>query len=173
MSEALSSYDHVVVETGWLVGATSGRERFNTVRDVLSSADDVFVLASSDPEGAARLVEWRAAADIVGPQVPVVAAFGRAPDSRYEREHLAGVVRNNTGQKPFTDIVFLPEDPIVARARWNAELVWRGPWLQVVREVATRSLRYARPLSGGGDRGARKSPGRPRAGAARTASLVP
>jgi hypothetical protein len=173
MSEAVSSYDHVVVETGWLVGATSGRERFNTVRDVLSSADDVFVVASSDPEGAARLVEWRAAADTVGPHVPVVAAFGRAPDSRYEREHLARIIRDNTGQKPFADVIYLPEDPVVARARWNAELVWRGPWLQAVREAVAHALHRPRQLSEPGDSGARRPLPRSRAGAARAGSLVP
>ncbi len=132
LDEATASYDHVFVETSWLVGSPTGRERFSAVRAVLGAADRVVVLASPDPEGAAKLVEWRAAARAAGTKAPCWAAFGRARTSRYERSHLRSLVNSNTGQHPFIDVAFLPEDEVVARARWNAEIVWSGPWLRAV-----------------------------------------
>jgi hypothetical protein len=135
VTEALGIYDEVFVETGWLVAPPSGRERFGAVRDMLVGADRVVVTASADPEGAARLVEWRAAAETAGVSAPCAGVFGRARNSRYERDYLAGVVRANTARRPFARLSFLPEDQTVARARWNAEMVWRCPWLGAVKEL--------------------------------------
>jgi hypothetical protein len=137
LDEALPSYDHVLVETSWLVGSPSARERFAATRAVLARADRVVALAAADPEGAAKLVEWRAAALAAGVSAPCWAAFGRASKSRFEREHLESLVRANTGEHPFAGFVFLPEDPTVARARWNAEMVWKGPWLRALRQLAS------------------------------------
>jgi hypothetical protein len=139
VAEALGLYDEVFIETGWLMAPSSGRERFGAVRDVLVGADRVVVMASADPEGAARLVEWKAAAETAGVSGPSVGVFGRARDSAYERDHLARVVLANTGRKPFTSLSFLPEDQTVARARWNAEMVWRCPWLKAVTELVAAS----------------------------------
>jgi hypothetical protein len=135
LAEAQGAYDEVLIETGWLVGPSSGRDRFGTVRDVLVRADRIVVVASADPEGAARLVEWKAAAETAGVRAPCLGVFGRAPKSRYERDYLARVVQTNTGRRPFSGISFLPEDPAVARARWNAEMVWRCPWLKALKAV--------------------------------------
>jgi hypothetical protein len=157
VDEAASTYDHVLVETSWLVGAPSSRERFSATRAVLGTADRTVVLASADPEGAARLVEWRAAALAAGCKGPGWAAFGRARASRYERGHLADLLRANTGRHPFEDVWFLPEDATVARARWNAEMVWKGPWLKsaraltdavVAKGAAPRRSAPRRPLAG-------------------------
>ncbi len=134
--EAAASYDHVLVETSWLVGAPSGRERFSAARAVLATADRAVVFASADPEGAARLVEWRAAALAADCRAPCWAAFGRARASRYERSHLASLLEANTGRRPFEGVHFLPDDATVARARWNAEAVWKGPWLKAVKSLA-------------------------------------
>ncbi len=136
VEEATASYDRVLVETSWLVGAPSGRERFSAARAVLATADRAVVFASADPEGAARLVEWRAAALATGCRAPCWAAFGRARASRYERSHLASLLEANTGRRPFEGVHFLPDDSTVARARWNAEIVWKGPWLKAVTSLA-------------------------------------
>ncbi|HTT91279.1 MAG TPA: hypothetical protein VMF65_17115 [Acidimicrobiales bacterium] len=136
LEEAATAYDHVLVETSWLVGLPSGRERFGASRAVLAAADRAVVLASADPEGAARLVEWRAAALAAGFRGPGWAAFGRTRPSRYERSHLANVLQVNTGRHPFEAVWFLPEDATLARARWNAEIVWKGPWLRNVNRLA-------------------------------------
>ena len=66
---------------------------------------------------------------------PCAGVFGRARNSRYERDYLAGVVMANTARRPFARLSFLPEDQTVARARWNAEMVWRCPWLGAVKEL--------------------------------------
>lgn len=139
VTEALGMYDEVFIETGWLVGPSSGRERFGAVRDVLVAADRVVVVAGADPEGAARLVEWKAAAETAGVSAPSVAVFGRARDSAFERDYLARVVTVNTGRRPFSSLAFLPEDQTVARARWNAEMVWRCPWLRAVKDLVAAS----------------------------------
>jgi hypothetical protein len=143
VEEAAATYDYVLVETSWLVGAPSGRERFSAARAVLATADRAVVLASADPEGAARLVEWRAAALAAGCKASCWAAFGRARASRYEKSHLASLLQANTGRHPFEGVWFLPEDPTVARARWNAEVVWRGPWLKAVKALVDAAVAKA------------------------------
>ncbi|HMK97019.1 MAG TPA: hypothetical protein VK425_05680, partial [Acidimicrobiales bacterium] len=62
LEEATGAYDHVLVETGWLVALTSARERFSSTTVVLQRAGTVVVVASADPEGAAQLVHWKALA---------------------------------------------------------------------------------------------------------------
>jgi hypothetical protein len=106
---------------------------------VLGAADRIVVVASADPEGAARLVEWKAAAEAAGVSAPSVGVFGRARSNLYERDHLARVVQANTGRRSFSSLSFLPEDQTVARARWNAEMVWRCPWVKAVKEVVAAS----------------------------------
>jgi hypothetical protein len=140
LAEVLGEYDEVFIEIGWLVAPSSGRERFGAVREVLVGADRIVVVASADPEGAARLVEWRAAADTAGVRAPCAGVFGRARNSRYEKDYLACLVLANTGRRPFSGLAFLPEDQMVARARWNAEMVWRCPWLKAVRQLVATSF---------------------------------
>ena len=155
LAEALGRYEHVVVETSWLVGSPGPRERFSAARAVLQKADSIMVLASADPEGASRLVHWKAAAMAAGVTAPCWAVFGRARKSRYERDHLRSLVEVNTGLNPFRGFGFLPEDPTVARARWNAEMVWKGPWARSLRELVATSVAVAgqsgppTPSSGG------------------------
>ena len=139
VAEALGVYDEVFIETGWLVAPSSGRERSGVAREVLVAADRVVVLAGADPEGAARLVEWKAAAETAGVGAPSVAVFGRARDSAFENDYLVRVVMANTGHLPFSSLAFLPEDQAVARARWNAEMVWRCPWLRAVKDLVAAS----------------------------------
>jgi hypothetical protein len=138
--EAVSSYDCVLVEASWLVGSPTARERFSATRALLQRAASVVVLAAPDPEGAARLVQWKSVALAHGIEAPTWAAFGRARPSRYERSHLGSIVESNTGRYPFARIVFLPEDPLVARARWNGELVWKGPFQRAVGALATEAV---------------------------------
>jgi hypothetical protein len=133
--ESAASYDYVLVETGWLVGSPSTRERFSAARKVLQMAGSIVVMAAADPEGAARLVQWKASALAAGVGVPCWAAFGRARKSRYEKDHLRGLVEANTGRHPYSGFVFLPEDAAVERARWNAEIAGKGPWQSAVRDL--------------------------------------
>ncbi len=132
--EAVVPYDHVMVEAGWLVDRSVPGPRLPAA-PVVRRADYVVVVGAADPEGAARLVEWRAAAVAAGVTAPCWAVFGRSPASRYERDHLRSLVEANTGRSPFAGVAFLPDDPVVARARWNAELVWKGPWRKAVRAL--------------------------------------
>ena len=140
LAEAVGSYDYVLVETSWLVGTPSSRERFSAARAVLQKADSVVVFASADPEGAARLVQWKAAALAAGVAAPCWAVFGRARKGRYETDHLRNLVVANTGRHRFSGFGFLPEDQTVARSRWNAEMVWKGAWLRSVRELVGSSM---------------------------------
>ena len=129
------------------MGSPSGRERFGAARAALVLADRVVVFASADPEGAARLVEWKATSLAAGVQAPCWAAFGRAGRSRYERTHLASLLASNTGNHPYAGVTFLPEDPTVARARWNAEIVWKGQWARAVKALAAVTTSAAEGLS--------------------------
>jgi hypothetical protein len=161
VAEAAGTYDHVLVETGWLVGAPSARERFSAAGAALRNADAIVVFAAADPEGATRLVQWKAAALAAGVAAPSWAVFGRARRSRYEREHLRGLVEANTGRYPFAGIEFLPEDPTVSRARWNAEITWKGPWLTALRELVGNVV-AAGAEGGAGAAGSAPSLARPR-----------
>lgn len=147
LAEAAASYDYVLVETSWLVGSPSARERFSAARAVLRSATSIVVLATADPEGAGRLVQWKAAALGAGAEAPTFAAFGRASANTYEREHLRSVVESNTGRHPFAGFAFLPEDPRVVRARWNAELLSKGSFLVAAGALAATTMAVAaRPV---------------------------
>ncbi|HTV12640.1 MAG TPA: hypothetical protein VME20_12355 [Acidimicrobiales bacterium] len=136
LEEALGSYAKVLVETGWLIGSPSARERFSSTRSVLQLASAVCVVASCDPEGAARLVQWKASALLAGISAPCWAVFGRARLSRHQKDHLRALVQSNTGGHPFAGIGFIPEDDAVQTARWNGELVTKGSWHRAMRELA-------------------------------------
>lgn len=137
-------YDHVLVESSCLVGSTADRERLSATNSALSRADRVVVMATSDPQGAASLVEWKAAALTAGVTAPCWAVFGRSKRSKYEQDHLRSLVERSTGRHPYHDVTFLPEDPVVHRARWNGELVWKGAWLRQVRSLTSMSVAGAR-----------------------------
>ena len=143
LAEASTLYDYVLVETSWLLGASSARERFGAARAVLRGAACIVVMATADPEGAGRLVQWKAAALGLSVGAPTFAAFGRTGASKYEREHLRSVVEANTGRHPYAGFAFLPLDPRVARARWNGELVRKGPFVDSVGALAARTAAVA------------------------------
>lgn len=129
IGQALAGYDTVMVEVGPTVGPSpaGGADRFAAGRAMLVRADRVVVLAGPDPESAARLAEWAAAAAEWGISAPkAVAVFARLA-GRFEGTHLKGVVENSTGER-FTSVHLLPEDPAVAKARWNGDMVRRGRW---------------------------------------------
>ncbi|HUB69286.1 MAG TPA: hypothetical protein VL984_02590 [Acidimicrobiales bacterium] len=137
LDEATEAYDHVLVETSWLVGTAPSRERPGLAGPVVNRAAAVVVVAAADPEGAARLVQWKASALATGLAAPCWAAFGRARAGGFERSQLGALLEANTGRHPFAGVAFLPEDRAVARARWNADLVARGPWKKAVDELVT------------------------------------
>lgn len=140
VEEGLVGYDHVLVEAGPLVATAAGvaTDLFSAGRALLAAADRVVVFAAADPEAAARLVEWRAGAVEAGVNGPVWAVFGRVPGrGAFEGSQLAGLVEVSSGPAGFAGVRTLPEDPVVGRARWNGELVWRGRWLKAVDRLAT------------------------------------
>lgn len=139
VEEARRIYDQVLVECGPLLApvAGSGADRFAPGRAVLGAADRAVVFTSSDPEGAIRLLEWRAATIELGVVADPWAVFGRMPRrGGFEAAQLTGVVGRSTGEADFCGVWTLPEDPTVARARWNGELVRRGRWLGAVERLA-------------------------------------
>ena len=72
-----------------------------------------------------QLVEWRSAAVEEGAAAPASAVFGRVPPRcGFERSELTSLVVASTGSARFTRLAWLPEDPVVARARWTGS--WCG-----------------------------------------------
>jgi hypothetical protein len=58
-------------------------------------------------------------------------------DNKYERAHLGHILDASTMPvRSFAGVHFLPEDRHIAKARWNAQLVERGPWLRAVKALA-------------------------------------
>ena len=47
-----------------------------------------------------------------------------------------GVDASTMPVRSFAGVHFLPEDRHIAKARWNAQLVERGPWLRAVKALA-------------------------------------
>ena len=115
VDEALAVYDHVLVEIGPLLASPTGggvADRFAAGRVMAARAERAVVLASGDPEGAARLVEWRAtAAEMDGPAA-VWAVFGRVPGrGPFERSHLGGILEASTRPAGFVGVHYLPGGP--------------------------------------------------------------
>jgi hypothetical protein len=128
IDEALAGYDTVMVEVGPTLSPnlTGGADRFAAGRAMLARADRVVVLAGPDPESAARLAEWAAAAAEWGISAPTAAVFARLA-GRFEGSHLKGLVEQSAGER-FASVHLLPEDSAVAKARWNGDMVRRGRW---------------------------------------------
>jgi MinD-like ATPase involved in chromosome partitioning or flagellar assembly len=146
LDEAMSIYDHVLVDTGpWLTSQT-GRDRLGAARATLGLAARVVAFGRSTPDGAAQLVEWRANAHENGVGAPLWAVLGRCRD-KYERAHLGHILDTATlPVRSFAGVFFLPEDGHVAKARWNAQLVERGPWWRAVGALA-RDLAGPSPVT--------------------------
>jgi Mrp family chromosome partitioning ATPase len=154
VDEGLAGYDHVLVDAGPLLGSSAGQsiDRFAATRAVLGRADQVMVFASADPEGAVHLAEWLASAQTLNVTAPAWAVFGRTPASllkgTFEQARLTEAVEANTGRgsRGFAAVRFLPEDAVVARARWNGEIVWRGRWLGAVGEMTAELVAPPTPV---------------------------
>lgn len=136
---ALGIYDHVLVEIGPLVADhTPGLDRFAAGRAVLAKADHALVVARADPEAVIGLAEWKAAARSMSVGAACWAVFGRTPKGNYEISQLTAGLKAATASEAgaFAGIRSLPEDPQVAKARWNAEMVGRCRWTQAVARLA-------------------------------------
>jgi hypothetical protein len=142
----------VLVETGLLLAGSSdlGRDRFAAARAVLARADRVVVLAGADGEGAIRLVNWLSAATSVGVGAPIWAVFSPTRSS-YEEAQLAELLSDHGVAGAFAAVHFLPEDPAVAKAKWNRDLVRHGRWLAAVRRLAAEMVACP-PTDGPADR---------------------
>ena len=150
---ALSVYDHVLVEIGPLVlESTPSLDRFAAGRAMLTKADQAIVVARSDPEAVIHLAEWKAAARTLAVGAQCWAVFGRTPKGNYELSQLTASLQATTASDAgsFAGIRSLPEDPQVAKARWNAEMVGRSRWLSAIerlaRDLATPTVMRASPL---------------------------
>ena len=136
---ALSVYDHVLVEIGPLVlESTPSLDRFAAGRAMLTRADQAIVVARCDPEAVIHLAEWKAAARTLAVGAQCWAVFGRTPKGNYELSQLTASLQATTASDAgsFAGIRSLPEDPQVAKARWNAEMVSRSRWLSTVERLA-------------------------------------
>jgi Mrp family chromosome partitioning ATPase len=152
LEEALTVYDHVLVDTGpWLTRAAQvGRDRLNAARPSLALAQRALVFARATPDGAAQLVEWRSAAHDSGLAIPAFAVFGRSK-SNYERSHLAHLVQLHASwPHGFAGTLFLAEDRRLTKARWNAQLVTSGKWWRSIRALVETMT--ASPTAGAGAR---------------------
>ena len=149
VEEAKASYAHVLIDIGPLVAsppAGGAADRFRVGWAMLARADRAVIFAAPDPEGATRLVDWRAATLEAGSAAPAEAVFGRVPvHGSFEWSHLLGLLSVSTGRSGFAGIHRLPEDRTVSRARWNGELVWKGRWLNAVRRLAATVAQPAQP----------------------------
>jgi hypothetical protein len=136
---AVRTYDHVIVEIGPLVLEPGPSvDRFAAGRAVLGKADQAVVMARSDPEAVIGLAEWKAAARTLAVSARCWALFGRTPKGNYEISQLTASLQATTASDAgsFAGIRSLPEDPQVAKARWNAEMVGRSRWLSAIKSLS-------------------------------------
>ena len=149
LDEAAVYYEDIIIDLGLLAASPkAGGDRFAAGGAVLAGADQIVVFAGADPCGAAKLIEWRAAAHDLELTARGCAVFGRAParrfERRFERAQLADSVEMSTGDGGYASIRFLPEDRAVARARWNGEMVVGGRWFDAVAALAAELGNLAR-----------------------------
>jgi hypothetical protein len=105
---------------------------------MLIKADQAIVVARADPEAVIHLAEWKAAARTMSVGALCWAIFGRTPKGSYEISQLTASLKATTASEAgaFAGIRSLPEDPQVAKARWNGEMVGRCRWLHAIGRLA-------------------------------------
>jgi CO dehydrogenase nickel-insertion accessory protein CooC1 len=124
-------------------GAASPGDAIDDVRSrVIERSRVVIAVGVANPVGVVRLAEWIDDVRGVAPAVPVHVVVNRAPTSRARRAEIA---RELQGGTRIAGLTFVPTDPRVDDAVWEASLVERGPFARAVETVRRATLADLEP----------------------------
>lgn len=155
LEAAARTWPYVVVDTGGLCAADQmppGGLRNAATRVALRRADHVVAVCAGTRSGALRLFDWSAsAAELVDGAVTL--AVNRAPRDGFRRGELVEQITTTLPAHLCRDIEFLPLDPRLAAADWEAAPPTDGPFTAAIDSLVDR-LVPRRPL--GRRRGSRR-----------------
>lgn len=137
LEELRARWDRVVAVAGphlEELGAL-GPGRFAASRATLGAADAVVGVAPATRLGVLAWLDWAAeVADLVGPR-PLWAALERVPRSLFKQAELEDALRANVAPEHLGGVWFLPADPRVEEAAWQAAPLRRGPFVKAVADM--------------------------------------
>lgn len=105
------------------IGFGDGISRFGITHELLRIADRVITVATGDPVGVARLIDWIASARQFAPELGFDILINRAPRDAFRRSEI--VEELSRTYRP-ASLGFLPEDGKLAGWVWNGEPAPRG-----------------------------------------------
>jgi hypothetical protein len=137
LEELGSRWDRVVAVVGPHLEELEGLgpERFGATRATVAAADAVVGVAPATRLGVLAWLDWAAdVEDLLGPR-PLCAVLHRLPRSPFKQAELAAALRANVAPELLAGVFFLPEDPRVEDAAWQAAPLLRGPFVKAVGEI--------------------------------------
>jgi MinD-like ATPase involved in chromosome partitioning or flagellar assembly len=136
------AWPYVVVDTGGVCSADQmppGGVRNAATRVALRQADHVVAVCNGTRSGALRLFDWAAsAAELVDSAVTL--AVNRAPREGFRRGELVDQIITTLPAQLCGDIEFIPPDPRLAAADWEAAPPTDGPFLTAVDSLVDRMM---------------------------------
>jgi hypothetical protein len=156
LEELRERWDRVVAVAGPHVeelGAL-GPGRFAATRATLGAAEAVVGVAPATRLGVLAWLDWAAdVADLLGPR-PLWAVLERVPRSPFKTAELEEALRANIAPDQLGGVCFLPADPRVEEAAWQAAPLRRGPFVRAVGDLvaALAPVPAGRRRSGGAAR---------------------
>jgi MinD-like ATPase involved in chromosome partitioning or flagellar assembly len=140
---AVETWAYVVVDTGPTCAPDQvppGGTRNSATRTALRSADHVVAVCNPTPLGVLRLLDWATSAVELAAGRPMTVLVNRAPTDRYARDQLYRQIAGNLPQASLWAVDFLPVDPKVTQAVWDADVVRPGGFTAGVDRFATHLL---------------------------------
>ena len=137
LEELRGRWDRVVAVTGLHLeelGAL-GPGRFDATRATLGAADAIVGVAPATRLGILSWLDWAAnVTDLCGPQA-LWAALECVPRSPFKQAELDAALRANVAPEQLGGVWFLPADPRVEEAAWQAAPLRRGPFFRSVADM--------------------------------------
>jgi len=134
------SWPYVVVDTGGVCAPDQvppGGARNAATRVALRQADHVVAVGNGTRSGVLRLFDWAAsAAELI--DGPVTLAISRAPQEAFRRGELVDQLTATLPPLLCADIEFIPRDPRLAGADWDAAPPGPGPFMAAIESLADR-----------------------------------
>jgi hypothetical protein len=140
-----------VVDTGGVCAPDQvppGGARNAATRVALRQADHVVAVCNGTRSGVLRLFDWAAsAAELI--DGPVTLAVNRAPQEAFRRGELVDQLTTTLPTQLCADIEFIPPDPRLAGADWDAAPPSPGPFTTAIDSLADRLVPRRSPTRGG------------------------
>jgi MinD-like ATPase involved in chromosome partitioning or flagellar assembly len=137
------AWPYVVVDTGGVCAADQmppGGIRNAATRVALRHADQVVAVCNGTRSGMLRLFDWASSADDLLTANAVTLAVNRAPRDGFRRGELVDQIATTLPAHMCGDVEFLPPDPGLAAADWEAAPPTDGPFSAAVDLLVDRMV---------------------------------